>query len=99
MKRNFKNSATEKLTVNVKEMPMYPMMYCLDEGIPICVATRPIQYGQRMSKDHYEGASFRKGYEINFDNYKEGQRIVCPKCKGGIDLRLWPSDTVPQIVE
>ncbi len=89
----------------------YPICFCIDENVVMALSYKPVSFKankfgykfgkDKVNKEHWliSNSVFRKGYFIDFTKCKEGEEIYCPKCKGKVDFRLFPSGTKPKLVE
>jgi hypothetical protein len=77
------------------------MIFCLHENKPIAVSKARFVKGQKVvvSKEHWskENAKYIKGYEMDLENAKVGDKVFCPVCNNPVDFRMWMSDTEPTI--
>jgi len=88
----------------------YPVIYCLNEDIAIAVSYNKLtvkgdKFGRVVVKDivdkshwYLTVAVFRDGYYIDMTDYKDGDKVLCPKCNEPVDFRLFPSGTKPKLI-
>jgi len=87
-------------------------MFCTDEDICIAVSTQDvklqsdrfgrIQPQDRVSDKHWRpmNCTFRsKEYVFDMSAYSAGEEVFCKKCGNKIDFRLFPSHSIPILVE
>jgi hypothetical protein len=84
----------------------WPAIFCLNENIFIGVSynTLKAKFGilqKQVTKDQWypEISKFRsKEYEIDFKKFNKGDLVLCPKCGGKVDFRVWLSAKTPEFV-
>jgi len=85
----------------------WPAIFCTREKIFIGVSynTLKAQFGviqKQVTKDQWypEISKFRsEEYRIDFTKFKKGDLVLCPKCNGPVDFRVWLSATVPEFTK
>ena len=90
----------------------YPTMFCMAEGLYIGVSKLPMKFRSdrfgnikpkyKVTAMHWTpmNCSFRANeYIIDMREKNEGDLILCNKCGGKIDFRLFYSCTVPRMIE
>lgn len=91
----------ERRFLKLKNRPLYPVMYCLNEDKPIAVSHVKCFKNQKVkvSWEHWkmDCCEFVFGYEIDMMKFNIGDVVKCPVCNHEIDFRFWPSDTVPHL--
>ena len=100
MKREAKRLSL-KLSANKSKNKYYPSLFCTGEKIFIGVSDVKVGLGHTEYKiipAHWQSgvARFRVGYEMDFSQIKEGDKVQCPKCKADLDFRMWLSSKRPE---
>ena len=79
---------------------------CLGEDIAIAISKAPVNVMNNFGKirtDSVGPMQWAKGnavfrdfrYNINFDNVKLGEKVLCPHCASPVDFRLIPANEMP----
>ena len=111
MRRNFvkiqrqnRRDVYKKNKSQISRNRKYPAIYCINEKRFIAYSTYPLfspDNKYKITKSHWnnEYANWRsEEYKINMENCKDGQTVLCPKCLGLVDFRIWISATKPEFI-
>jgi hypothetical protein len=82
----------------------WPAIFCINENLFIGVSynTLKSQFGilqKQVTKDQWypQICKFRsEEYKIDFTKFKKGDLVLCPKCGGKVDFRVWLSAITPE---
>lgn len=88
----------------------YPVVMCQNEKIAIAVSKIAVKVKGKKRRRclakagmgvHWqqENCQFRKGCEIDFNSFKEGDVVLCPRCNSNVDFVVFASSSVPGIGE
>jgi len=96
----------------MKKNRYYPIMWCTQEDLAVGVSWTPMKFkadgfGNISAKYKVVTKHWKPGrcqfrsekYIIDLRTYKVDDVVKCSKCGGRIDFRLFPSGTVPKLVE
>jgi hypothetical protein len=79
---------------------MWPAIFCINENMFIGISYNVLRSKQRqIVKDQWypEVSKFRsEEYKIDFSKLNKGDLVLCPKCSGKVDFRVWLSAVVPE---
>jgi len=110
MSKRKRQPRKKKVKPPKRRLNYYPVVFCLEENKTIGLSKLPLRlkadkFGRIKVKDkvgsgrswYPEHCKFIKEYELDLNNYKDGETVVCPKCGGPVDFRAFPSSTVPEL--
>lgn len=104
-KRKQKRKNNNKPAIK-KPLYLYPVVWCVTECKVIAFSRDPLKVKSGKNrfkvvdkvniKQWTECVFESEEYTINFEQYIDGDVVLCPKCHKPVDFRAFPSSTLPE---
>jgi len=93
-----------------RKVKLFPVIFCLKENKAIALGLRPLKYKMRgdrvklresvhVTQWQKDNSMFLEGYEIDFHQCNLAEKVLCPKCGGAVDFRVFPSSITPKLTD